>query len=183
MNGIRSGYLVGNGAAQNIELGFIPDLVIVTNVTDGDVISVGHIGPDQVVPFSGGGTTEITAGSKIKGATSSAVAWVKEVLLYSGTWAGGDAAGFFVVEMVSGTFQSENAYISNDSTAGTDDATVTANVTHSVAITTAVATVTGTSAITPYVGALGSAAKGFTLGSVICEEAKLLRYIAFRGDE
>lgn len=178
MNGIRTGYLVGNGAAQNVELGWIPELVIITNATDGDVISIGHIGPDQIVPFTSGGTTEIVAGDKIEGATSGAKAWVKEILSYSGSWAAGDIAGFMVVEMISGTFESENVFVG----AGTNDATVTANVTHSVSIDTEVATVTGTSAITPYVGASG-AAKGFTAGAVICEEAKLLRYVAFRGDQ
>lgn len=177
MNGIKSGYLVGNGAAQNIELGWIPELVIVTNVTDGDVITIGHIGPDQVVPFSSGGTTEIEEGDKIEGATSAATAWVKEVLLYSGTWAAGDAAGFLVVEMISGTFQSEAAGVD-----AADQATITANVTHSVSSDTEIATVTGTSAITRYDGST-AAAKGFTIGSVIAEEAKLLRYIAFRGDQ
>lgn len=178
MNGIRTGYLVGNGAAQNIELGWIPELVIVTNVTDGDVITIGHIGPFQAVPFSSGGTTELVAGNKIRGATSDAEAYIQEVLLYSGSWAAGDAAGFLIVDMISGTFGSEAAGVG-----GADQATITANVTHSVSSDTEIATVTGTSAITRYNGAAGSAAKGFTIGAVIAEEAKLLRYIAFRGDQ
>lgn len=178
MNGIKSGYLVGNGAAQNVELGWVPELVIITNATDGDIITIGHIGPDQVVPFTSGGTTEIVAGDKITGATSGATAYVKEVLEYSGTWAGGDAAGFLVVEMISGTFQSENVDVGSD----TNLATVTANVVHSVNIDTEVAAATGNAAITRYDGST-SAAAGFTVGSTICEEAKLLRYAAFRGDQ
>lgn len=179
---IKTGYLVGNGAAQNIECGFIPDVVRVFNATDGDLISEGWIGPHEVVPFSGGGTTEITAGDTIKGATSGATAIVDEVLEYSGTWAGGDAAGFLVIRDRDGTFGSENVYIDSDTTSGTDDATVTAAVTHTAAISTAVASGTGNAAITRYDGSSGSAAKGFTIGSTIAEEAKLLRYMAIRGD-
>jgi hypothetical protein len=180
MNEFKSGYLVGNGAAQNVSLGWIPDLVIITNATDGDIITIGHIGPYQVVPFSSGGTTEIEVGDKITGATSGATAWVREVLEYSGTWAGGDAAGFFVVEMISGTFQSENVDVGSDGNL----ATVTANVTHSVNSDTEVASATGNAAITRYAGSttVGSeAAPGFTVGSTVAEEAKLLRYAAFRG--
>lgn len=176
---IKTGYLVGNGAAQNIELGFVPDYVKVINVTDGDKIHEAFIGAHQVVPFSSGGTTEIVEGNVIIGATSGARATVREVLEYSGTWAGGDAAGFLVVEMISGTFGSENVYVGT----GTNDATVTANVTHTIDIDTEVASATGNAAITPYAGAAGSNAKGFTIGSTIAEEAKLLRYIAVRGDE
>lgn len=177
------GSTVGNGAALNIELGFVPEMVELFNATDGDLITIAFLG--WVVPFSGGGTTEITAGSKIKGATSGATAYVKEVLLYSGTWAGGDAAGFFtlVEGTLSGTFGSENVYIDNDSTTGSDDATVTANVVHNVAIAAAAAGATGTSAISRYEGVAGSNQAGFTIGSVIAEEAKLLRYRATRGDQ
>lgn len=179
---IKVGYLVGNGAAQNISLGFTPDYVVVINVTDGDKIHEGFIGPHEVVPFSSGGTTEIAAGDTIKGATSGATAIVVEVLEYSGTWAGGDAAGFLVVRERSGTFGSENVYVSSDTTSGTNDATVTAAVTHTVDIDTEVASATGNAAITRYDGSSGSASKGFTIGSTIAEEAKLLRYVAFRGD-
>lgn len=181
---IKSGYLVGNGAAQNIELGWVPDIVVITNVTDGDVITIGHIGPDQVVPFTSGGTITIAAGDVITGATTGAMATIREVLMYSGTFAAGDAAGFLVVEMIGAVaFGSENVYVSSDTTAGINDATVTVNVTHSVSIDTEVATVTTTSAILPYFGAGGTNARGFTVGSVVAEEAKLLRYVAIRGDQ
>lgn len=175
---IKSGCLVGNGAAINVELGWIPDKVELYNMTDGDLITIGFLGP-WVVPFSSGGVTEIKAGDVITGATSRAKARVREVLIYSGTWGSGDAAGFFTVDMIEGTFGSENVFVGS----GTNDATVTANVVHNVAIAAAVTGATGTSAISRYEGAPGAASKGFTVGSVIAEEAKLLRYIAFRGDQ
>jgi hypothetical protein len=175
---IKIGYTVGNGAAINIELGFIPDYAAVYNVTDGDLLTEAFLGPHQVVPFSSGGTATIAAGNEIIGATSAARARVVEVLTYSGTFAGGDAAGFFVVEMISGTFQSENVKLSG----GTDDATVTANVVHNVATAAAVAGATGNAALSRYVGSVGSGKRGFTIGSTVAEEAKLLRYIAIRGD-
>ena len=176
------GVTVGNGAALNIELGFVPECVQLYNATDGDIITTAFL--TWVVPFSGGGTTEITAGSTIKGATSSATAIVTQVLLYSGAWAGGDAAGFFelVEGSLVGTFGSENVYISSDTTSGIDDATVTVNVVHNVAVAAAAAGATGNSAISRYEGSAGSNAKGFTIGSTIAEEAKLLRYIAWRAN-
>jgi hypothetical protein len=176
------GSTVGNGATLTIELGFVPEFVMLFNATDGDLVTNAFLG--WVVPFSSGGTTEITAGSKIKGATGGATAVVQEVLLYSGTWAGGDAAGFFtlVEGSLTGTFGSENVYIDNDATTGINDATVTVNVVHNVAFAAAAAGATGTSAISRYEGVAGSNQAGFTIGSVIAEEAKLLRYAAFRGD-
>lgn len=181
---IKFGRTVGNGAAINISLGWIPDYVLVANVTDSDKVTEAYLGGDtQVVPFTSGGTTEVTAGAVITGATTTtARALVREVLLYSGTWAGGDAAGFFVVEMLEGTFTTEAVYISNDATTGADDASVTANVTHSIDYDAEVAAATSNAAITRYVGS-STAAKGFTIGSTVAEEAKLLCYIAVRGDQ
>ncbi len=58
--------------------------------------------------FTSGGVTEITAGQTITGATSGATAVVGTVVRTSGTWAGGDAAGFFYFVSQTGTFQAEN---------------------------------------------------------------------------
>lgn len=175
---IKAGYLVGNGAAQNVSLGFIPDYVKIVNATDGDIITEAFLGPDQVVPFSSGGTYEVVEGDVIVGATSAAIATVVEVLEYSGTWAGGDAAGFLVVRVKSGTFGSENVNVGTNSNV----ATVTANVTHSVNIDTEVASATGNAAITRYAGT-DEIPAGFTVGSTVMEEAKLLRYLAIRQDD
>lgn len=183
------GYTVGNGAALNIELGWIPDYVEVYNLTDADEVHKAFLGGDRyTIPFSGGGTNEIEVGDTITGATSGATALVEQVLEYSGTWAGGDAAGFLIVRDVVGTFQSETVYAS-DTPSGTDDATVTVNVNHTVSIidsgsgTTDIALTTGNDAISKYAGVSGSNSKGFTIGSGIAEEAKLLGYVAVRGDQ
>ncbi len=183
MKNFKTGFLVGDGAAQNVELGWIPDRVEVINVTDGDKWTIGF--PNEwVIPFSSGGTTEVEVGDTIKGATSNATAVIKQILLYSGTWAGGDAAGFFIAsrDNVVGTFTTEAVYVSSDTTSGVDDASATANVTHTVSSDTEVASETGNAAISGYVGVAASNAKGFTIGSTISEEAKLLRWTAWRND-
>lgn len=180
---VKIGMTVGNGATLNVELGFVPAFVQLFNATDGDLITTAWL--QWVIPFTSGGTTEVTAGARIKGATSNATAIVESVLLFSGTFAGGDAAGFFVVQEGSlvGTFGTESVFIDSDSTSGADDASVTVNVVHNVAENSAaVASATGTSAISRLEGTAGVSGKGFTIGSVIAEEAKLLRYIAFQGE-
>ena len=58
--------------------------------------------------FTSGGTTEITEGQTITGATSAATAVTTRVMLESGTWAAGTAAGKFIFAVQTGTFQSEN---------------------------------------------------------------------------
>lgn len=180
---IKTGFLVGDGAAQNVELGWIPDRVEVINVTDSDKWTIAFPN-DWVIPFTSGGTTEVEVGDTIKGATSLATAVIKQILVYSGTWAGGDAAGFFIAgrDGVSGTFTTESVYVSSDTTSGADDASVTVNVTHSISSDTEIAAETGNAAISAYVGVAATNSKGFTIGSTISEEAKLLRWTAWRND-
>lgn len=174
--------VVGNGAAINVELGWIPDFVQLFNDTDGDKITeafLGHVGVS--IPFSSGGTKVIAAGDTIKGATSGATAKINRVEVQSGTFAAGNAAGFFIVDSrdISGTFTSESVFVSSDSEAGADDATVTANVTITTSIDTEVAGETTTSMLTVYPGD-ATHSPGFTIGSVVAEEAKVLRYVAMR---
>jgi hypothetical protein len=179
---IKIGETVGNGAAINIICGFVPERVELYNATDGTPYTIAFL--NWVVPFSSGGTTEIEAGDEITGATSTAVARVSQVLLMSGTWAGGDAAGFLVLQegTLVGTFGSENVYVSSDSTAGINDATVTVNVVHNCALSTEAASATGNSAISRYEGTSAGYGKGFTIGSSLSTNDKLLRYIAIRSD-
>lgn len=61
--------------------------------------------------FSAGGTAEVSEGDVLLGATSGATATVERIVLDSGTWAGGDAAGRFVLSGQTGTFQSESLHV------------------------------------------------------------------------
>lgn len=187
MLNVVTGYLRGTGAAINVSIGFIPDLVIVKNETDGDIWTVALPGGGrQVMPFSSGGTNAIAAGDRIKGATSGAKAMVIGVILDSGSWAGGDAAGWILLDLPTktGTFQSENI-VHCDALGGTlnsetDNATVTVDLVPNQKVDTAVATTTTTSTITSYQGTT-LLAPGFTVGSVVSEDAKLLSYVAITG--
>lgn len=58
--------------------------------------------------FTSGGTTEIVVGDVITGATSGAVATVMRVVLQSGDWDSGTAAGYFALSGIVGVFQAEN---------------------------------------------------------------------------
>lgn len=58
--------------------------------------------------FTSGGVTEIAEGNTITGATSGATAVVTRVMLESGTWAAGTAAGKIIFASKTGTFQAEN---------------------------------------------------------------------------
>lgn len=58
--------------------------------------------------FTSGGVAEIEAGDTIVGATSGATGVASRVFLTSGTWAGGDAAGYLLVDTQTGTFQAED---------------------------------------------------------------------------
>lgn len=180
MNNYEHRILVGNAAAQNVELGYVPEFAMLINATDGDTITIYNRGKD--IPFSGGGTTEIAPGDTITGATSGATAKVRQVLLYSGSWAGGDAAGFIIAneDDITGTFGSENIYVSSDTVAGIDDATGTAAVEMSQSIVLAVAGATGNSAMSSYQGTAAGLSKGITVGSTIAEEAKLLHLHIWR---
>lgn len=62
----------------------------------------------ETLDFTSGGTYVIAEGDTTTGATSAATAVVKRVIITSGTFAGGNAAGRLIVYSVTGTFQAEN---------------------------------------------------------------------------
>ena len=74
---------------------------------------------DHTLAYTSGGTYEIVPGDTITGATSGATARVVSVGQTSGTWAGGDAAGTFILDTVSGTFQAENLNVGANSNVAT----------------------------------------------------------------
>ena len=62
----------------------------------------------ETLDFTSGGTYVIKEGDTVTGATSAATAVVKRVIITSGTFGAGTAAGRLIVYSVSGTFQAEN---------------------------------------------------------------------------
>jgi len=167
-------YLYGTGAAIDVPLGGIPLTAELHNVEDGDRIDTFFRG--KVIAFTSAGTFEIKKGMKIQGATSGATALIRDVLVKSGTFAAGDAAGVFIIDHIDsnnvGTFGSENVFVpGNSASSGSNDATVVvaANISGE-AITTAVAQGT---VLTAYVGNQSNA-PGITIGTTGSENDKLL---------
>lgn len=66
----------------------------------------------ETFTYTSGGTTEIQEEDTVTGSISGETAVVKRVILDSGTWAGGNAAGRLIVYSVSGAFQAENLLVS-----------------------------------------------------------------------
>jgi hypothetical protein len=84
---------------------------------------------ERTLAYTSGGTTELTAGMVIVGATSAAVAIIKSLTLTSGSWAAGTAAGTLTLCSQVGTFQSENVFTDD----GSNDATIAGDSTASTA--------------------------------------------------
>lgn len=182
---IKTGTLYGTGAAINVDCGFVPDYVRIINSTDGDLITEWFHG----IPLGfDSGSTAPSRGEYVKGNTSGAMARVKQVVLDSGTFAGGDAAGVIVLddETITGTFQNDEV-LSIPAENGYNSVTdaMTANGTvgpTNVATAAAAATATGNAAISAYGGVAGATAAGFTVGLTISEDGKVLKYLAMRSE-
>ena len=180
---VAVGFLRGTGAAINVSLGWIPDHVKVVNLTDGDDYWENWLA--KVIAFTSGGTTEIKAGDTLKGNTSGAEAVIQQVIVDTGTWAAGTAAGWLILRPGthgSTAFGSETAHRSGVDADGTDAITVAVADQDGIDIDTEVAgTTTAATNISEYQGSAGSAGVGFTVGATISEDAKLLGYVAVRG--
>jgi len=74
--------------------------------------------------FDSGGTAELLVDTKIEGGTSEATGIVRFVELTSGTWAGGDAAGWIYFEKTTGTFQDNESINRTKPTSSSNIATV-----------------------------------------------------------
>ena len=63
-----------------------------------------YIAPNRL-GFDSGGTTELKTGDKIEGNSSGATGIVRAIEITSGSWAGGDAAGYIYFSTTTGTWQ------------------------------------------------------------------------------
>jgi len=91
------------------------------------------------IAFTSGGTGEILEGDVVEGSVGSAAAEVIKVVVNSGTWAGGNAAGYLSFRKQVGTFEAEDLNVvegqANIATiAGDSSATETADAGASVKI-------------------------------------------------
>jgi hypothetical protein len=78
------------------------------NKLEAELVSMGWVLHDEYIAFTSGGTHEVLAGDTLTGATSGATCLVVDVVLNTGTWASGTAAGYFGISTVTGQFVSEN---------------------------------------------------------------------------
>lgn len=180
----KTDMLYGNGAVQYINCGYVPDRVEVYNATDGDSVDVWF--KPRFMPFTSGGVSRVFPGDKLTGDTSHATAIVEKVLLASGTWLGGDAAGFFTVKDVVGTFASENVtlvnpHYVNGNAAQANVATVTAIVEKAYNIAAAVVAVTA-NGINSWRGDDTNNFLGFKIGTTTGETGDLLIWSAWKDD-
>lgn len=98
---------------------------ITEHACDGVVHAV-HVDYLDRLAFTSG-SEEPRPGDVLSGATSGATGLVMQVVVTSGHWADGDAAGNIYITSQSGTFQSEN--LDNDSSESTNVATIGADST------------------------------------------------------
>jgi len=180
------GNVYGTGAVIYLDCGFVPDVITVYNATDGDEFDKAFL-RKRFIPFTSGGVQEPKAGDELTGDTTHARVVIEQVLKVSGTWAGGDAAGFFVVDVLNhkkgnvySNFGSENVSlvarhsVPNANANQSNVATVTAGVAKGFNSAAAVAGVDNSNDIDPWLGDDTNNFLGAKLGTDVSENGKLL---------
>jgi len=98
---------------------FVDEFSSVLDRTRCTIFSVDDYDGVRSLTYTSGGTTEIVDDDTISGATSGATALVIDVVLDSGTWAGGDAAGTLWIKQQRGVFEAENLNVGASSNVAT----------------------------------------------------------------
>lgn len=183
---VRMGFIHGTGNALDIEIGFVPQYVRITDWTNGNIITEGF--GQRIVVYTSLSKT-IKPGAYIKGITSGATARVNQNIIDSGTVAGGDAAGWLIcdVEEVVGTLQTENCQIYDSvpgiAAAATDEITIVVDTELGTAIAAAVTSLTtAATQANAYGGTEAARRKGFTIGATVSVNGALLHYFAAAND-
>ena len=175
------GYMDGN-TAQNISVGFVPTTVRVVNRTGRDEMWEADL--NQTIGFTSGGTLEIFAGYKIGGATNGWEAIVAQVVLGAGSWAGGDAAGWFILEP--GTLDPASPTITAETIRATEFADVAPTGNFATAVANLIpngiemsGTFASESGLTPYYGSPPGNARGFSVTTALGSAGDLLKWHAW----
>ena len=99
---------VTTSAQDAIEAKDIPREILVQNSHGSAIVYLNLSGDASMcLAFTSGGTTAIAVGDTIVGESGAATAVVLSITLTSGSWAGGNAAGFLYIDTQVGAFQSE----------------------------------------------------------------------------
>ena len=187
----NDGFIIGAGAARNIDVGFVPSAVRILNLTDNDEIFDGAL--YHVIPFdSGGGTVadprEIKAGHEIVGPDGAWGGTVFQVILSGGAWSAGTAAGFIVLapgSEIGVSTIADNNIISvrpQQHAPGAGDFATVNGANFVPSLKTSGATITGPDGerITPWNG--GEAGSGFSIGPGMAADNRLLFYQCWAPD-
>lgn len=199
VQGVACGLHVATGGPDNVQVGFIPDVVKLYKI-NGTVPEVNIWIRLKVCAFTSGGTYEIKPGDTIQGATAKGVrAEVQKVAVTSGTWAGGDAAGFLFWQdwNQNGTFGSEDVdLLAGGGTVSGGGGVHIANVAtvaaqselanfvlagNATPASTSYTKVTPANGIQPYAGTIGGANEGFTLTATLATAGDIWWWEATRG--
>ena len=183
---VRIGYIHGTSAALNVEIGFVPDAVIIFNPQGTEKFSI-HIVKKVIVftSMTAASSSGIKKGAWIKGITSGAKAQINELILDT------TSTGWLICDVgqVTGTFSAENCQVyasePGSAAASDNDITVVVDVEFGVNIQTEATVTTINDGILGYAGSATAdppEAKGFTIGSTISVNTEILFYIAIQND-
>lgn len=183
---VRTGFIHGTSNALDVEIGFVPDYVRLTDLTNGNIITEGYF--KRIVLFTSL-SVAIKTGDYIKGATSGATARVNQVIIDTGTVAGGDAAGWLICDAVDvvGTLETEEAQVYSakpgPGVAGIDHLDIVVDTEEGNNIAAAVVQVTtAATQLTAFEGTDGDQRKGFTVGATVSIVNVLFHYVAIAND-
>lgn len=181
---MKQGAFTGAGAAVNIVCGFIPGFVVLTNPR-GSTETVTIWDGFSTLGFDSG-SEEILPGDVLQDASASGTFEVVSVTLESGSWAGGDAAGFMEIIGESGTITNNNnlnRLAANPPGPVREAASNVATINGSVVSSDIdIDSEVGTPAarfVVPYRGVAGSIAKGFTIAAGMAVSGERIRWTAF----
>lgn len=184
---VRTGFIHGTGNALNVEIGFVPDYLRLVDITNGDIITEGYF--KRIILFTSLSAT-INVGNYIKGRTSGATARVNQVIIDTGTVAGGDAAGWLICDPfeVVGTLETEEAQVypskPGAGDAPTDHLDLVVDTEEGNNIAAAVVQVTtAATQVTAFEGTDADQKKGFTVGASVSIVNVLFHYLAIANDQ